>query len=79
MKKGWLVFLVIFLAVAAAAAVPGQAAGADRAALLARLQPGGDPPPLFPVLTPLLLDYAESVLSRKNIATLYDSVRRPIF
>jgi len=77
MRKAPAAFLGIFLALAVI--LTGQPAGDGRAALLARLQAGAGPAPLFPVLTPLLLDYVESALSPKDIATLYGSKTKADF
>ncbi len=71
MKKGLLIFLGFLLTVSVPAVAAGQTVGATRDALVARLTAGGDPPPLFPVLTPLLLDYAETILNEEKITVLY--------
>ncbi|MCX6566301.1 MAG: hypothetical protein NTW38_07765 [Candidatus Aminicenantes bacterium] len=72
MKKGCFPFLILLLAASALAAAD-QTVEATRDALMTRLAAGGDPRPLFPVLTPLLLDYAETILTGEKITSLYGS------
>ena len=73
MKKGCFPFLILLLAASALAAAADQTVEATRDALMTRLAAGGDPRPLFPVLTPLLLDYAETILTGEKITSLYGS------
>jgi hypothetical protein len=73
MKKGCFPFLILLLAASALAAAAGQTVEATRDALMTRLAAGGDPRPLFPVLTSLLLDYAETILTGEKITSLYGS------
>lgn len=70
MKRIPAVFLCLVFSSTAFSAPPRQNAS-TRESLLARLDSGGNAPPLFHSLTPLLLDYVETVISKEKLADLY--------
>ncbi|MDD8030261.1 MAG: hypothetical protein PHE62_12000 [Acidobacteriota bacterium] len=71
MKSGWVRSAGLFLAVAGTAIAAAQTGAPVREELMARLAAGAGSPPLFEVLTPLLLDYVESILIPAKAADLY--------